>query len=307
MFKQSFRQCAVRWLAIAALLGGGFAMAQSEPSLNQVYEAAQAGRMEQAQQMMQQVLVAHPNSAKAHFVQAELAARQGQMDRARESLATAEKIAPGLSFAKPDAVQSLRSQLAARPAAPAANSIANRPAAPAPASAPFPWSMVLAVGAGVLVLGYFMMRRKPAPALQQAPYGGVPMQQAAYPNPAGPQGGLSGPQGFGAGGGQMQPGYGPGGYGQQPGSGLGGRVMGGLATGLAVGAGVMAAQAIGKSLMGNDEHPAHGADASNAGSHYQPVAGNNDFGGQNFGVNDSGSWDDSNAVASSDGGGDWDS
>ena len=35
--------------------------------------------------------------------------------------------------------------------------------------------------------------------------------------------------------------------------GLGGKVMGGLATGLAVGAGVMAAQAIGKSLMGNDE------------------------------------------------------
>ena len=85
----------------------------SEPTLKQVYEAAQAGRLEQAQAMMQQVLVAHPNSAKAHFVQAELSARQGQLGRARDSLATAEKLAPGLPFAKQEAVQALRSQLAA--------------------------------------------------------------------------------------------------------------------------------------------------------------------------------------------------
>jgi len=83
--------------------------------------------------------------------------------------------------------------------------------------------------------------------------------------------------------------------------------MGGLATGLAVGAGVMAAQAIGKSLMGNDA-PAHQPDGA-ANNSYEPFAGNNDLGGQNFGVNDSGSWDDGGALASSDGGGggDWDS
>jgi Flp pilus assembly protein TadD len=52
--------------------------------------------------MMQQVLVAHPNSAKAHFVQAELSARQGNLARAQEELTTAEKLAPGLPFAKPE-------------------------------------------------------------------------------------------------------------------------------------------------------------------------------------------------------------
>ena len=48
-----------KWLTVAALLGCGLAMAQSEPTLNQVYEAANAGKLQQAQVMMQQVLVAH--------------------------------------------------------------------------------------------------------------------------------------------------------------------------------------------------------------------------------------------------------
>jgi hypothetical protein len=82
--------------------------------------------------------------------------------------------------------------------------------------------------------------------------------------------------------------------------------MGGLATGLAVGAGVMAAQAIGKSLMGDENHPSHPNAATDNG--YQPVATNADFGGDNFGVNDAGTWDDGGgSFASNDGGGDWDS
>ena len=90
-----------RWLLVSALLGFGLAMAQSEPTLGQIYEAAQGGRMEQAQTMMQQVLVAHPGSGKAHFVQAELFARQGKLGLARESLATAERLAPGLPSIQP--------------------------------------------------------------------------------------------------------------------------------------------------------------------------------------------------------------
>jgi hypothetical protein len=61
---------------------------------------------------------------------------------------------------------------------------------------------------------------------------------------------LSGPQTFGTDV-SAAPGSGQAPYGPAPGSGLGGKVMGGLATGLAVGAGVVAAQAIGKSLMGD--------------------------------------------------------
>ena len=128
------------------------------------------------------------------------------------------------------------------------------------------------------------------------------------------QGGLNGQQTFGAGpgagaGGPGAPGYGQPGYGQPAGGGMGGRVMGGLATGLAVGAGVMAAQAIGNNLMGNKENnPQQDKLAGEGNQVDQPVAGNNDLGGQNFGVNDAGSWDDADTSASSGdgGGGDWD-
>ena len=309
MFNHSFRHPVSKWLIVVALmLGFGFAMAQSEPTLNQVYEAAQAGRLEQAQTMMQQVLVAHPNSARAHFVQAELSARQGQLGRARESFAAAEKLAPGLPFAKPEAVQALRSQLAGRSSLPTGKEPVTRTfdaGAPAAPSSSFPWGLGLALVGGAIAIGIFLKRKKPMAA---------PAAQGAYSNQGPAQGGgLSGPQSFGTGGDAMQPPYGqppygqPG-YGQPPaGSGLGGRVAGGLATGLAVGAGVMAAQAIGKNLMGNNDHPSRQPDSA-AGNAYEPIAGNNDLGGQNFGVNDAGGgWDDGGSVASSgDGGGDWD-
>ena len=309
MFNHSFRHPVSKWLVVVALmLGFGFAMAQSEPTLNQVYEAAQAGRLEQAQTMMQQVLVAHPNSARAHFVQAELSARQGQLGRARDSFATAEKLAPGLPFAKPEAVQALRSQLAGKSSPPAVRDPISRTLdarAPAAPASSFPWGLGLALVGGAIAIGIFMRRKTPV----------APAAPAAYSNQGPVQGsGLSGPQSFGTGGGAMQPPsgqppYGQPGYGQPPpaSTGLGGRLAGGLATGLAVGAGVMAAQAIGKNLMGNNEHPAHQPDSA-AGNAYQPIAGNNDLGGQNFGVNDAGGgWDDGGSVASSgDGGGDWD-
>src|SRR5450759_5407336 len=103
MTNQTIKRSLGKWLLVAALLNVGLAMAQAEPTINQVYQAAQAGRLEQAQVMMQQVLVAHPGSAKAHFVQAELWARQGKLGQARDALASAEKLAPSLPFAKPEA------------------------------------------------------------------------------------------------------------------------------------------------------------------------------------------------------------
>ncbi len=325
MSKLFLMQRAGKWLAVAvaAMLSFGLAMAQSEPTLNQIYQAAQSGKVDQAQVMMQQVLIAHPNSAKAHFVQAELFARQGQASRARESLLAADKLAPGLPFAKPDAVQALRTQLASNSVQPVGKDPASKPfgsvvgadtALPAASASPFPLGLGLAFGAAAIALVVFLIRRKPAAA---------PASQAAYADPAGNFGassgvdpgarpatmgsGLSGPQTFGAAGTvAAMPAYGQPGYGQAPASGMGGRVMGGLATGLAVGAGVMAAQAIGKNLMGNNEQSAHPSDgaASNAN---QPLAGNNDQGGQDFGVNDASSWDDGSAGSDmGGGGGDWD-
>ncbi|MES2945072.1 MAG: hypothetical protein V4772_19580, partial [Pseudomonadota bacterium] len=270
-------------LLMVALLGSGFAMAQAEPTMKEIYQAAQAGKLDQAQVMVQQVLVIHPNSAKAHYVQAELYARQGQAGKGRDALAMAEKIAPGLPFAKPEAVQALRTQLAAKPGASTAGSLATPAAKEArpvlgggesssSSSSSFPLGLGLALGGGAIALAIFFMRKKPAP-VAAAPFAyGNPNTTSAMGN------GLSGPQTFGtAGGGAAtyggQPGYGQAGYGQpnyggqQPaGSGLGGRLAGGLATGLAVGAGVMAAQAIGKSFMDDGSNKDHAAAADGAGS-----------------------------------------
>jgi hypothetical protein len=102
-----------------------------------------------------------------------------------------------------------------------------------------------------------------------------------------------------------QPGYGQPGYGQPAGSGIGGRIMGGVATGLAVGAGVMAAEAIGRNLMGNHNQPANAVESA-GNSDFQTLERNPDMGGQNFGVNDASSWDDGGSVDIGGGGGDWD-
>jgi hypothetical protein len=328
----AFTQRLGNWLAIAAMLGFGLAFAQSEPTLNQVYEAAQSGKLDQAQTMIQQVLVAHPNSAKAHFVQAELFAKQGLNGRAGDMLATAEKLAPGLPFAKAEAVQSLRAKIAARPVQQASNngnmngggnsssSHFNGSASPAAPASSFSWGMPLLLAGGVMLAGYFVFRRKDK-AVQyhaQPPYNQAnqpnqanQLNQAPMGNPGPMASGLNGPQSFGSG---AAPGPG---YAQPPASGFGSNIAGGLVTGLAVGAGMMAAQAIGKNLMGNNEgsHDASSKLANNNsnsnnsdsnGNNYQPIAdSNSNMGGQNFGVNDTASWDDSSSADV--GGGDWDS
>ena len=276
------------WLLLAFFLSFGFAMAQSEPGIKEVYATAQAGKLEEAQVMIQQVLVTHPKSATAHFVQSELYARQGNLPRARDALAQAETLKPGLPFAKPEAVQALRAQLAARSSPSNPQRSVARERAPAEPASSSSWALPLLLAGGVIMLGYFMFRRRAPAAIEQQPV-------YAAPN------GMAGPQTFGMGGGTaMQPAYG-----QAPGTGMGGRIMGGVATGLAVGAGVMAAQAIGRNLMGHDNQNPSGFD--NAGHNTDPGFDRNaDMGGQNFGLNDTSSWDDGGSVDAGGGGGDWD-
>ena len=278
--------------ALALLLVGGHATAQTEPTMGQVYAAAKNGQLDKAQTMIQQVLIGHPNSAKAHYVQAEIAARQGQFPRAREALASAEKLAPGLPFAKAESVQALRAQLAGSTAT-ATPALAARPE---PAAHSLPWGLILLLGgAGIALLIYLVNRAsRPTPSVFGT---GAPAANK----------GLSGPQNFGD---QAPVPYGPQGgapYGQpygpqyapNQGPSLGGRIMGGVATGLAVGAGVMAAEAIGRNLMGGE----HSGEASpGPTSHYTPPDVNADMGGQDFGIEDSGSWDSGGG----DLGGSWD-
>ena len=273
-------------MLIGMALCSSLVWAQAEPTIAEIYATAQSGKLDQAQVMVQQVLISHPKSAKAHFVQSELFARQGNLSRAREALVLAETEAPGLPFAKPEAVQHLRAQLAVTQPLATSGATAAPHTPPSPASSGN-WALPVLLTGGVMLLGYFMFRKRAPAADPQAP---------VYPS------GLSGPQTFGTAG---QGSYGQPMYGQAPSSGLGGKIMGGVATGLAVGAGVIAAEAIGRSLMGD-----HNARASSVENYDNGTpgsfSGNADMGGQSFGLNDTSSWDD--AGSSSDGGisGDWD-
>lgn len=287
-----------RLMFVFSLTFAGMAIAQPEPSMSQIYATAQAGKLDEAQVMVQQVLISHPKSAKAHFVQAELYARQGKFESARAALASAEQYAPGLPFAKPDAVQALRAQLSAKPPHAAAPTYAT-PQAPAASSTS--WLLPVLLAGGVIGVAFLIFRRR------------APQVEAPQPTyaPQAPANTLSGPQNFGmAHGGQPaypQGGYPPGGYPQgaypqQGGTGLGGRIMGGVATGLAVGAGVMAAEAIGRNLMGGHNNNSPQNDMPGTGSGFEPMAPdvNTDMGGNNFGIADT-TWDDGAA-----GGSDWD-
>ena len=87
--------------------------AESDITMHQVYLAAAAGKFTEAQSMMDKVLSEHPNSAKAHFVEAELLAKQGQLNKAASELNIAEALQPGLTFAKPQSVKELKHKIGA--------------------------------------------------------------------------------------------------------------------------------------------------------------------------------------------------
>jgi hypothetical protein len=293
---------AVAVLAASAWCAAPVAWAQ-DATIHQVYQAAEAGKFIEAQAMMDKVLRDHPNSGKAHYIEAELLAKQGKFAQAGTELATAERLAPGLPFAKPEAVQQLRT-LAARahkapaarvadaPAAAYAPDVAAAPAAPAPAGGGTPWGMILGIGA-VIALAFAWFRNKSASRAAQ---------QQHYPQTAGPAGtpGMGGayPQQYGNPG---NPPYGPGGMGA-PGGGIGSGIMGGLATGAALGAGMVAGQALAHRFTDGDRtghdaaggnHLASGADPlSTPDPLFDTPPANDDMGGSDFGVSDNGSWDD---------------
>jgi uncharacterized protein len=264
-----------------ALAGAPALAADADPSVAQIYDAARAGHLDQAQQMIEQVLRDHPTSSKAHYVQAELYAREGNPGLARSELARAEQLDPGLTKENPRSVAELRGELGL------VHRTGERPyvtGAAAPAS-PFPWVPVVILA---LVVGVFWMlfRRR---SYAQYPAGTPPMGGA--PGGYGP-GGYAGPPGGG--------GYvGPGG-----GGGIGSSVAGGLAGGLAAGAGIVAGEELAHHFLDGGQHPA--APPQNEDANWNQNA-NGDMGGNDFGVNDPSSWDDSSGGGDGGGGGgdDW--
>jgi hypothetical protein len=265
----------------------------NDPSVNQVYEAARAGHLDQAKQMMALVLAHHPQSSRAHYVAAEIDADMKNYGEAREELAKAEQLDPGLPNVNPHSVSELRREIGA-PAPPGQaagqtrGSVAGIAASREPAKS-FPWGFVAIVAAAVFVI-WLLIRRRQAPV---AGYGGYP--PGTMPNTT------MGP-------GPMMPP--PGGFPSVMGGGSG--LVGGLASGLAVGAGIAAGEELvehafgGRGREGSNVVPEHERGAGNdAGSNVDPNA---DLGGPDFGVSDSGGgWDDggSSGGDSGGGGGDW--
>jgi hypothetical protein len=272
-------------LSLACLLLAGQVLAQ-DPSMSEVYKAAESGNFAQADAMMKQVLTDHPNSGKAHFVQAEIFAKEGRTEAAKEELQSAEKLAPGLPFAKPQAVSELQAKLAPAPVNnPQFNNNYNaQPQHVAASSGPslLPWVL----GFAALAFIFFIYRLVSGPRNVYAP-----MPAPGYgPPPVAP----------------MQPyGYGPTPMGPG-GSGMGSGILGGLATGAAVGAGMVAGEALMHNMLGEHGSSAGGLSSGNGfqdNNNYQPPAPSNyDMGGNDFGVQDSGSWDDSSSSSGSD---DW--
>src|SRR5450631_36786 len=187
--------------------------AAADPTVHQIYEAADAGQLDQAQQMMDQVLRDHPKSAKAHYVQAELYAKEGKAALGRAELGQAEELEPGLPHENPRSVQALKAQLGAGVRTTQSPHVMNFGGPPAPSH--FPWGTALIV---VLVVGLVWMLFRRRSTYSQYPAGGSPVMGGG----PGTYGGPGGPAGYGGGGAPM-------------GSGMGSGIAGGLASGLAVG------------------------------------------------------------------------
>lgn len=98
-------------LTLGSLSFSRILAAEADPTVSQIYQAFRSGHLEQAQQMLDRVLRDHPDSSKAHFVQAEIDAAEGHYELARAQLTLAEKLKPGLPNIKPRAVQELKAKL----------------------------------------------------------------------------------------------------------------------------------------------------------------------------------------------------
>jgi len=318
----------VKSIARMTLLAGAMALAApvfaADPTIHDVYVAAEAGKYTEAQAMMDQVLKSHPNSATAHFVEAELLAKQGQFNAAQGELATAERLSPGLPKVNPGAVTKLRTLLAegqktkttyAQPAR-ASNGGGNGNGSGngygsggynTTQSAGIPWGSIIIGGA--LLIGFIMLATRFMARRQQQNNGGG-FEPAGY-NPGGVAPGYApGAGGYPPQQGYPQQGYAPG-YGQPQGSGMGSRIMGGLATGAAVGAGIVAGEALARQFTGGNHDSGNRDQQRNDIVYDDPSRSDllqrDDMGGNDFGVSGGSGWDDSSGGGGGDSGGgdDW--
>src|SRR6201996_1527383 len=211
------------------------------PSVNEVQAAVKAGVFPKAESMMQEVVADKPQSAKAHYLYAEILAHDAKFSEAAAQARRARELDPALSFEKdPEKFRSFERELQRAQGVPSAGTQVAPQASPAPVNMapavpkrePSSGGIPGWVWVGGLALVAFLIFRA------------VSRREIANNMAAGgyaPQGG------YGVQPGMPQPGYGPGygpGYRAAPGGGL-------LRTGLAAGAGVAGGMLLEKMLEGN--------------------------------------------------------
>ena len=245
----------------------GSAYAASVPTIHQVYDAAHSGHLREAQVMMGQVLAAHPNSGKAHFVLAEILTAERLYPRAAQELNTARRLEPGLPFEKPQAVSALDTRIQ--------NGLHNQIHSHMKRSSNgHNWVLILLFGlCFILLMVVIRALRRPA---------GVPATgySSFTPGNGAPFNNLQGPF--------------------TPMTPYGGGFMSNLKTGLGIGAGMAAGEALVN----------HFIDGNRVGSGQilqdpTNISGNalndgNDLGGNDFGLNDDSSWNDDSMNAGDD-------
>lgn len=241
-------------------------MAWALPSLQEVETETRAGHYAEAENMMAQVIAAKPESAKAHYVYAELLAHNANFSKAASEAGKARELDPKIGFTDPDKFRSFeqtlqreqnpapRQRVSERPtsgslAAPAVQSESvGRPGIPG-------WIWIGGLILLAIVAWRMIGRSSPRVSNSLATAGGQGGYGAAGYGPGGP----AGPAG--------SPGYGPGGV--APGYGQGvapaGRGGGLLGTGLAVAGGVAGGMALDELLHHRGENGA----ANNIGG-FQP-------------------------------------
>lgn len=261
------------------------AFAEEDATMHQVYLAAEAGKFNEAQSMMDKVLHDHPNSAKAHFVEAELLAKQGLFSSAGVELNTAERLQPGLPFAKPEALQNLKSRISSASNGAVQPNIA-RQNIPSAVKDWMPLILLILGIVGLIVLLIGFISRRNSQIIPANSYGGH------APGTNMPPVGVNGVGSV---------------MGQPTTGGMGSGIVGSLATGAALGAGVVAGEALMHHFIDDDEDKRNVISESshNDASPWNTsgnMSGNDDMGGTDFGIADASSWDDDGA---SDGGDDW--
>ena len=250
-------------------------LARAVPTVEAVQAEIKAGRYEQAETMMREVVQARPKSARAHYVLAEILAHNGRVEQAVEEAAQARRLDPAIGFTDPAKFARFEQQLQERPArasaragvgggvvpSPGSTSLgstpvdARSPAVPAPRTpAPreaggsgVPGWIWLAGAALLAVVAWRMLAaRRPASPMDvraAGPAAGYPVAPGAAGMPG---------AGYAPGMQPVQPGYGPG---MQPGM-APGRGAGMMGVGLGVAGGVAAGMLAERLLHGNEAHAA---------------------------------------------------